>query len=358
MFYLLVLFVALNQVALRIQNKMQLIIGLEGLSLTQKDIARISSPKVAGVILFARNYQSPDQLKEYTQSIRNLRPDIFISTDHEGGRVQRFKKFFTPLPAPKLLLKHYRINPSQALAFAECTGLIIGLELQLHGVDFSYGPLLDLDFGLSHIIGDRSFGQLPHEVIALAGAVMRGMQSVGMPTIGKHFPGHGGIEADTHTHQALDNRSFSYLWEADIIPFKQLIKFGLKGIMPAHIIYPQIDSLPAGFSKIWLQEILRGQLNFKGAIISDALEMIGATVVGDLYQQLRLAADAGCDFVLLCNDDDAIDAAIKWEESIFTPSFSALHGKYAKEFNSIPENLLQSLELARQRIAQISLLPS
>ncbi len=330
---------------------MQLIIGIEGLSLNSSDIRRLQHACVAGVILFKRNYQCSEQLKALTAEIRQRNPRCFISIDHEGGRVQRLQKGFTQLPSARSLLNYFRLNPSNGLALAECCGIIMGLELQQHGIDLSYAPVLDLDFGLSEVIGDRSFGSLTQEVVALASAVMRGLHRIGSPAIGKHFPGHGGVIADSHHEIAIDPRSLDYLWQADLIPFKQLILQSLDGIMPAHVIYSSVDSVPAGFSKIWLQDILRKQMNFKGVIISDDIDMAGSDIMGDIKTKLIAAATAGCNMALLCNNFDSIDTALSYAASYFQKvDCGKLYGKYIAH---IPSNLIELLIQARARLAQL-----
>lgn len=328
---------------------MQLIIGIEGLSLCAQDAKRLEHNQVAGVILFTRNYESPEQLKALTAAIRKKRSDLFISVDHEGGSVQRFRKGFTLLPKARQLLDQFRLNPNQALLLAEQCGFITSIELQQHGIDFSYAPVLDLDFGLSTVIGDRSFGSLAQEVVALAGAVMRGMHRAGSHAVGKHFPGHGGVRADTHHDVAIDPRAFQYLCQADLVPFQQLIQQGLDAIMPAHVIYSDVDTLPAGFSKIWLQDILRGQMQFKGLIISDDLDMAAART-GTLADTLALATQAGCDLALLCNNFSSIDEAITLSKNSHTPISSSLSGKY---INHIPTDLLTLLHQAQMNLSTI-----
>ncbi|MCD6047975.1 MAG: bglX [Gammaproteobacteria bacterium] len=332
---------------------MQLILGLEACVLTPADIQRITHPAVAGVVLFKRNYESPEQLLALTKSIRQVRADLFISIDHEGGRVQRLREGFTILPSGRQILNQYRLSPSKGIAIAEAVGIVMSIELQQHGIDLSYAPVLDVDFGLSEVIGDRSYGSLTQEIIILAGAVMRGMRSTGMATVGKHFPGHGGVVADTHGEIAVDHRALSYLWQADLQPFKHLVHQGLEAIMPAHVIYPDVDDKPAGFSEIWLQDILRKQLDFHGLIISDDLDMAGSDAVGNLKTKLFLASAAGCDLALICNNLDAMDEALSLEAQYFDPEILAntttVFGKFCQ---NIPSQWIDSLPTYRARIAQ------
>jgi beta-N-acetylhexosaminidase len=289
----------------------QLILGVEGLRLTEADRVRLTQKQTAGVILFSRNYQDTVQLTALVADIRALRADLLISVDHEGGRVQRFRQGFTHLPAAASFAQRFRLNPKQGLEFAFIAGQILATELLAYDIDLSYAPVLDLDYGLSAVIGDRSFGLLPFEAAALAGAQKAGMAKAGMAAVGKHFPGHGGVEVDTHGAIASDPRHYDYLRAADMVVFKDLIDDGLQAIMPAHVIYPQIDSKPAGFSVIWMQKILRQELQFKGAIISDDIDMMGASAVGDLNARLDAACAAGCDLILLCNDFHSMDMALQ-----------------------------------------------
>lgn len=289
----------------------QLIIGIEGLTLSGQDRRRLQQPQIAGVILFGRNYQDTQQLQALVAEIRSVRADLLISVDHEGGRVQRFRAGFTALPEAACFRRVFRRDPQQGLAFAAVVGEILATELLAYGIDLSYAPVLDLDYGVSEVIGDRSFGQLAFEVIALSMAYWQGMAKAGMAAVGKHFPGHGGVEVDTHGAIAIDDRHYDYLRSTDLAVFKALIDAGLPAIMPAHVIYPKIDAKPAGFSSVWLQKILRQELQFNGAIISDDLDMLGASAVGDLLARLDAACQAGCDLILLCNDFASIDLALQ-----------------------------------------------
>lgn len=289
----------------------QLIVGIEALQLTASDRRRLMQPQVAGVILFSRNFQDTAQLSALVAEIRHLRSDLLLSVDHEGGRVQRFRSGFTALPKAASFTPVFRCDPKRALALAFTCGRVLATELLAYGIDISYAPVLDLDYGVSAVIGDRSYGMLPFEVAALSGAVMAGMNAAGMAAVGKHFPGHGGVEVDTHGAIAVDERHYEHLRAADIAVFKALIDQGLAAIMPAHVIYPQIDAKPAGFSAIWIQKILRQELQFKGAVISDDVDMLGASAVGDVPARLAAACEAGCDFILACNDFDSIDTALQ-----------------------------------------------
>lgn len=307
-------------------------VDVPGLALTEDDKQRLLHPLVGGVILFTRNFQSPEQLIALTSEIRALRhPHLLIAVDHEGGRVQRFRTGFTVLPAMRELGRIWEHNPAQARHLAQDCGYVLAAELRAHGVDLSFTPVLDLDYGESSVIGDRAFHAQPDVVADLAHALMLGMKAAGMGSVGKHFPGHGYVRADSHLAIPVDERSRHEIEQADLIPFARLVEDGMTGIMPAHVIYPEVDSLPAGFSKVWLQHILREQLAFSGVIFSDDLSMEGASVAGDIVQRAQAALDAGCDMALVCNNCAAADAVLhglRWQQSATNITRMArLHGQ-------------------------------
>ena len=283
-----------------------------GLELTVDDINRLQHPLIGGVILFARNFASPEQLKKLNASIRSLRePMLPIAVDHEGGRVQRFREGFTAIPPMRLLGRRWDNSPDDARELAENVGYVIATELIAHGVDFSFAPVLDVDWGESGVIGDRAFHTEPTVIAELGKALMAGMAKRGMGSVGKHFPGHGFVRADSHHEIPMDDRSFDEIDKADLIPFRALAKHGMSAVMPAHIIYSQVDSRPAGFSSKWLKDILRGQLDFDGLIFSDDLSMEGASTAGNVTQRAHAALNAGCDMVLLCNDPVLTDELLR-----------------------------------------------
>lgn len=282
-----------------------LMVDVGGLSLSAEDREVIAHPDVGSVIIFSRNVDTPEQVRALTASMRAIKANLWIAVDQEGGRVQRFREGFTRLPAMRSFGHQYDKEPAAALAAAQACGALMAREVRAVGVDFSFAPVLDLDVGVSGVIGDRAFHQQPEAATALIRAFMQGMKSAGMMTIGKHFPGHGSVAADSHLALPIDNRSWAAIEAYDLKPFAALAS-ELDGIMPAHVLYPQVDSLPAGFSPFWLQTVLRKQLGFKGLIFSDDLCMEGAVAIGDIKQRVTVAKDAGCDVVLICNRRDEV----------------------------------------------------
>lgn len=267
-----------------------------------QDKELLEHPATGGVILFSRNYHDKQQLRELIRQIRlAARGDILIAVDHEGGRVQRFRDGFTKLPAMGHLTNLAQQGaPASELALA--CGQVMAYELKQMDIDMSFAPVLDVN-GISEVIGDRSFSPEPKEVAELASALIEGMRSCNMPVTGKHFPGHGSVQADSHVAVPVDSRELDDIIEQDVVPFAQLIKAGLLDcIMPAHVIYDRIDDKPAGFSPYWIQQVLRQQLGFDGALFSDDLSMHGASVVGGYLARAEAALEAGCDMVLACNN--------------------------------------------------------
>ncbi len=311
-----------------------LILDIAGTALTAADRRRLRHPRTGGVILFSRNWHSRAQLSALCADIKALRTDVLICVDHEGGRVQRFcSDGFTHLPPMRSLGQLWQAErraqergssaASTASSTASAAGYVLGAELRACGVDLSFAPVLDLDFGVSGVIGDRSFGREPELVAALAQSLLHGLQQAGLGHCGKHFPGHGFVSADSHSALPVDPRRLCEILAEDTAPYVSL-RSQLLGVMPGHVIYPQVDALPAGFSAIWLQQILRGQLGFQGAIFSDDLSMAAARSMHGRelsYGEAALAAlGAGCDLVLLCNqslgDGAALDALL---ECLMTP---------------------------------------
>lgn len=281
-------------------------LDLEGVALTPAERELLRHPLVGGVILFARNYESIPRLAALTEAIHAVRePRLLVAVDHEGGRVQRFRDGFTRLPPCALLGRVHDEDHRRGLHLAEKAGWLMAVELRAAGIDFSFAPVLDLYKGISTVIGDRSFHRNPQTVANLARHYAHGMRRAGMEAVGKHFPGHGSVSEDSHHAVPVDRRSFDDIRMEDMLPFERLITAGLAAIMPAHVIYPAVDDKPAGFSPVWLQDILRRQLDFHGTIFSDDICMTGAGVIGTYVERTGAALAAGCDMVLVCNNRKA-----------------------------------------------------
>lgn len=287
-------------------------VDLAGTQITTEEQDMLKHPLVGGVILFSRNFQSREQLEDLVIQIKAVRkPSLLLAVDHEGGRVQRFREGFTLLPPVGDLGRLYDTNPHSAKALAENIGWLMAKEVLAVGIDFSFAPVLDLDRGISTVIGDRAFHHDPQAVVDLAGSYIRGMARSGMTATGKHFPGHGRVVEDSHHALPVDQRSYDQIAAEDLIPFARLIHFGLGAIMPAHIIYENVDANPAGFSEFWIKEVLRNQLGFRGTIFSDDLSMKATYCMGDFGERALKAIHAGCDMVLICNDHQAVGTVLQ-----------------------------------------------
>lgn len=286
-----------------------LMVDVAGCTLTQEERERLCHPLVGAVILFARNFESRAQLVALTRSIHQLRtPQLLIAVDHEGGRVQRFRTDgFTALPSMGQIGNYWNTKPLQAMRMATDVGFVLGAELRACGVDLSFTPVLDLDYGVSKVIGDRSFSRDPRVVAMLARALIQGLSLAGMSSCGKHFPGHGAVAADSHHEIPRDPRSLKRILQEDAAPYEWLGDQVISSVMPAHVIYPKVDDKPAGFSKHWVQDILRTKLHYDGVVFSDDLTMEGASVAGDILARAQAALGAGCDMALVCNRPDLAD---------------------------------------------------
>ena len=287
-----------------------LVIDIDGCSLSPEDNELLTHPLVGGVILFSRNYESIDQLSLLTDAIRDIAPDLLITVDHEGGRVQRFRDMFTRLPSAQTVRTQYESTPEQGLQIAFQTGWLIGAELASVGIDLSFTPVLDIDFNTSEVIGDRAYGADTETIVTLTTELGRGLTCWGFSLVGKHFPGHGNVVADSHLELPIDTRVESEIFEKDLLPFAQLINRGLPALMSAHVIYEQLDSVPATFSKYWLQDVLRDKLGFKGVVFSDDLTMKATLSFGSIMDRYMLAVEAGCDAVLVCNNRQDVELLV------------------------------------------------
>ncbi len=283
-------------------------VGVEGLALGPADRARLAHPLVGGAILFSRNYADPAQLAALVADIRALRdPPLVVAVDHEGGRVQRFRDGFTAIAPMRTLGELWDRDVAAAAREAIRAGWTIGHELRALGIDLSFTPVLDLDYGASAVIGDRAFHGNPNAVAHLASALRRGLAAAGMAACGKHYPGHGHVAADSHTEVPRDLRAYDEIAAADLVPFAALVRDGLESMMVAHVVYPAVEDVPAGYSARWCTDILRGRLGFDGLVFSDDLGMAGAATAGDLTARADAAVRAGCDVILACNELAAAD---------------------------------------------------
>jgi beta-N-acetylhexosaminidase len=317
-------------------------VDLLGTEFTAADRDLLMHPSTGGVILFKRNFVSPQQVYRLVREIHELRnPHLLIAVDQEGGRVQRFRNGFTRLPPAADLLGHFQGDMAAARHAAHELGWLMAAELRAVGVDFSFAPVLDLDYGVSSVIGDRAFAAEPGAVAQLAGAWMMGAREAGMISVGKHFPGHGAVIADSHVDLPVDERVFEQLQSRDIQPFARLIENGLEAIMPAHVIYRACDTRPAGFSAFWLQQVLRGQLGFQGVIFSDDLSMAAAEEAGCFADRARAALEAGCDMVLVCNDPEAgaevLHELRDYQDPVARSRMARLHGRPAMGLDRLHE---------------------
>jgi beta-N-acetylhexosaminidase len=285
-------------------------VDISGTELRPEDLDVLGHPLVGSVLLFTRNYRNPDQLIALTAAIRAVRnPNLLIAVDHEGGRVQRFREGFTKLPPSRPLGRRFDEDRRDALTLTRSVGWLMASELRSVGIDFSFAPCVDLDYGVSEIIGDRSFHRNPETVAALAAAYLMGMRDAGMAAVAKHFPGHGAVVADSHVALPVDRRDLVDM-DDDLRPYRMLIENNVPGIMAAHVVFPVIDDMPASLSRRWITDILRGELGFHGCVFADDLSMAGAVAFGDVVERARLGVAAGCDVLPICNDRAAVTAVL------------------------------------------------
>ncbi len=306
-------------------------LDIDGLSLSPADRDLLREPAVGGVILFTRNYESAEQVADLVAEIRALRsPPLLVAVDHEGGRVQRFRDGFTRIPPMRRIGREYDRDVAAGRRAARDAGWLIASELRAVGIDLCFAPCVDLDWRVSEIIGDRSFHRDPGVVADLANAFARGLRSAGMAAVAKHFPGHGAVVADSHLHLPVDRRDYGPILD-DMRPYERLVSNGsIAGVMLAHIVFEKIDAQPAGFSEYWIERELRSRLGFGGAVFCDDLSMKATEDYGDMATRARLALDAGCDMILVCNDrnaaHEAVDALSGWSNPLSLVRLARLHG--------------------------------
>ncbi|WP_407704954.1 beta-N-acetylhexosaminidase [Thalassotalea hakodatensis] len=283
-----------------------IMMDVHGTSLTEQDKELVQHPLVGGLILFSRNFESVQQIRELISHIRHTaNKPLLIGVDHEGGRVQRFREGFSQIPAMGRFIEHANNNIAQAQQYAANAGALMAMEVQGVGIDISFSPVLDIN-GVSDVIGQRAFSQNIEQIAPLAKAFIQGMKSAGMKCTAKHFPGHGSVKADSHIAMPIDTRSFADISHHDLQPFRQLINENMiDAVMPAHVIFPDVDDKSVGFSTKWLKQVLRKSLGFSGAIFSDDLSMHGASSIGGYIERAEAAQEAGCDMLLLCNNREA-----------------------------------------------------
>ncbi len=311
-----------------------LMLDVAGLELTQEDRELLAHPAVGGVILFARNYQSPEQVSALVNEIHGLRnPHLLVAVDQEGGRVQRFRDGITRLPALACLGEIFDRDRTRARHLAHTMGWLMAAEVRAVGVDISFAPVLDLDYGVSTVIGNRALHKRPEIVAELAHAYQSGMQEAGMAATGKHFPGHGAVEADSHHALPVDPRRYEDIAQWDMVPFERMIHYGLAAVMMAHVVYSEVDAQPAGFSRYWIKAVLRDQLGFQGVVFSDDLSMEAAAGIGSYTDRARLSLEAGCDMVLVCNARaqaaEVATALVDYSNPVTHTRLARLHGRHA-----------------------------
>lgn len=314
-----------------------LMLDLDGLTLNKDEIELIKNPHVGGIIFFARNFESREQISALVQSIRDIRSELLICVDQEGGRVQRFRDGFTRIPPMQALGERLSEGVAGAESLLQNAGWLMASELLACGVDFSFAPVLDIDHSQCEVIADRSFSDNPKLATLAAGIFIKGMHEAGMAATGKHFPGHGGVLADSHLETPFDQRAMDELQCRDLVPFKKLAS-SLDAVMPAHIVFPNIDGNAVGFSPFWLQQVLRTELQFNGVIFSDDLSMKGADVAGSYADKTRCALHAGCDMVLVCNHREGALEVLDYLSSadvVPSPRLASMFGKAKVDWDDL-----------------------
>ena len=338
-----------------------LMVDIAGLSLSKEDVQLLQHPQVGGIILFSRNFENREQLARLTAQIHDLRtPKLLIAVDQEGGRVQRFRSGFTELPPASVIGSIYDEERERGLDLAESCGWLLGVELRSVGVDFSFAPVLDLFNAHSTVINDRAFHHEPEAVVEIARAFIAGLHRGGVAAIGKHFPGHGTVVADSHHELPIDERSYYDISNTDLLPFRRLAS-KLEGIMPAHVLYPQVDNVAAGYSRIWIQEILRRECEFQGVVFSDDLSMKGAHTAGDIVARAEAAKNAGCDMLLVCNDRPSVNRLLNsWTPGADPLSQVRLIRLHGKPPQIAQKNFLKDKQwlAAHQEIERLNKTPS
>jgi len=315
-------------------------LDVNGCELSAEDCELLRHPAVGGVILFARNYESPQQVRALVSAVHALRePHLLVAVDQEGGRVQRFRDGFTHLPPLACLGRIHDADHQRARHLARVTGWLMATELRAVGVDISFAPVLDLDYGVSTIIGNRALHARPEVVAGLAVAYQAGMHEAGMAATGKHFPGHGAVVADSHLDMPVDERRYEDIELWDMVPFRCLIDAGLAAVMMAHVVYSAVDSRPAGFSRRWIGDILRRQLGFNGLVFSDDLSMAGAACAGDYPARALTSVEAGCDMVLVCNHRDnaveVVEALATHHDPVAAARLARMHGRHPRSLEQL-----------------------
>ena len=328
---------------------------LQGPELMPVERDLLVHPAAGGVILFTRNYANREQLARLVAEVHAVRdPPLLVAVDHEGGRVQRFRPGFTALPPCAALGRLHDKDPQRARAMAREYGWLMAIELRTLGVDFSFAPVLDLGIGVSQVIGDRAVHTNPRTVTRLAQAYLDGMHEAGMAGVGKHFPGHGSVAADSHCEIPVDGRSLEVITSADLTPFAGLVRAGLDAVMPAHVIYSEVDTVPAGFSEVWLRQVLRQDLGFQGAIFSDDIDMAGARGAGAHSERARRALAAGCDMVLMCNRPEALPAALDALSALREPLSEARLARMRGRAVGSERALVERRRAARATVAALA----